>query len=324
MISRLYLMPTHKCNCGCTYCYIPHSERDKQIGYTFLEDTVYQFIDEIKTYKLENQAEIRFIGGEPYLETETISRLSNLFLNSVSGAKVIINSNGTLITENRLKKFNINNLDSLIHILSLDGTEEIHNKRRKLNNKKNAFIAVIEAIRLLQQMNLPVYLNMVLDEYTLSGLEGFMKYLNNQLNINKLSVSLLFKPGAIVDVKTKFDLLEQVYSYAAKNKVLIGGHHRLLGGSEIPEFRCRAGEKTLLLSGDQRIYACQRFVGREEAELFTKELRFVDISCGSCVNKNCYSIENQQLGKKIIELYKSKYPEYLRVNEFDRILFGVL
>ena len=29
MIERLYIMPTHQCNCRCVYCYIPEEERRK-------------------------------------------------------------------------------------------------------------------------------------------------------------------------------------------------------------------------------------------------------------------------------------------------------
>ena len=77
-------MPTQKCNCSCTYCYIPHAETDKKAEYTFLEDSVKQFIEELGTNKTTNNLpEIRFIGGEPYLELESMARLTNLFLGKI-------------------------------------------------------------------------------------------------------------------------------------------------------------------------------------------------------------------------------------------------
>jgi sulfatase maturation enzyme AslB (radical SAM superfamily) len=325
MITKLYLMPTQKCNCSCTYCYIPHTERDKSCEYTFLENTVKQFIAELtKNEELDCHPEIRFIGGEPYLAFESMVKLTNLFLSSIKNSKVIINSNGTLIVDNFSKWLNISRLYDVVHILSLDGTEEIHNTRRKLKNKKNAFKKTVEAIKLLKANNLPVYLNMVLDEYTIAGLGNFMHYLRNDLNINELSVSLLFQPGKKTDELAKFQLLKRVYKLAAENELLIGGHHRLLLGAKIPEFMCRAGEQTLLLSGDQKIYACQRFVGREEAEIFSSSSKFADINCSSCVERSCYSTENQLLGRKLFNLYKNEYSKYLKVNEFDKILFGVI
>lgn len=318
-------MPTQKCNCNCTYCYIPNVERDKEAEYTFLEDTVNQFIEELRLNQTNDSLpEIRFIGGEPYLEFESMAKLTNLFLTEINNGKVIINSNGTLISNKAIKSLYNKSLNRITHIISLDGTEPVHNFRRKLKNKKNAFENTIEGIKLLKTNGFPVYINMVLDKYTISELSPFMQYLKNVLKINELSVSLLFEPGKKINDSDRFNLLEKVYNYAAENKILIGGHHRLLLGAEKPEFMCRAGEQTILLSGDKKIYACQRFVGREEAEVFTRELKFADINCSSCIGKSCYSDENKQLGKKLHELYKSKYPEYLKVNKFDKILFGVL
>jgi len=318
-------MPTQECNCNCTYCYIPHSERNKRAEYTFLENVVVQFIDELKSNQdADSQPEIRFIGGEPYLEFNSMAKLAKLFLEKTKSGRIIINSNGTMINQEKINKLYNNNLEHVIHILSLDGTEHIHNSRRKLNNKENAFKKVTKGIKLLKANKFPVYLNMVLDEYTLSELNNFMQFLRKVLEIKELSVSLLYKPDKKVNGFDRFDLLEKVYSYAAENEILIGGHHRLLLGAEIPEFMCRAGEQTILLSGDKKIYACQRFVGREEAKIFTEELKFADINCSSCVGKSCYSNENQLLGQKLHQLYKEKYPEYLKVNEFDKILFGVL
>jgi sulfatase maturation enzyme AslB (radical SAM superfamily) len=325
MITKLYLMPTQKCNCSCTYCYIPHLERDKGTEYTFVEKAVKQFIEELKSSQLSDyHAEIRFIGGEPYLEFESMVQLTNLFLENIKNGKVVINSNGTLISSDKLNSLNNNCLERIIHIISLDGIESIHNKRRILKSRENAFRKTIDGIKLLMSKGFPVYFNMVLDEYTLGGINEFMQYLQKELKINELSVSLLYEPGKNNHKTDRFSLLKEVYKYAAENEILIGGHHRLLLGVEIPEFMCRAGEQTLLLSGDRKIYACQRFVGREEAEIFTSTHKFADINCSSCVNKNCYSNENILLGKQLHELYLSKYPEYLKVNEFDKILFGVL
>lgn len=324
MITKLYLMPTQLCNCSCTYCYIPHHERSKKAEYTFLSSAVTQFTEELKQNDINKQAEIRFIGGEPYLEFEHLLKITDYFLTEIKTGQIVINSNGTLITENSIKRFNVNQLERIIHIISLDGLERKHNGRRKLKNGNNAYSLAVNGIKLLQKYKMPVFLNMVLDEYTLDGFKPYLEFLKHELNIHQLSVSLLFNPNKKTANETKFQLLKEVYKFAADYEVLIGGHHRLLLGAKIPELLCRAGEQTILLSGDKKIYACQRFVGREEADIFGNDSKFSEISCSACVGKNCYSQENNQLGEKIFNLYQEKYPEYLRVNAFDKILFGVI
>ncbi len=87
---------------------------------------------------------------------------------------------------------------------------------------------------------------------------------------------------------------------------------------------CNAGEKTILISSDKKIYACQRFVGRIEAEYFNESTDFNTVSCGKCVANECYSEDNKQLGKKIFQLYSNGLSKYRSINSFDKILFGVI
>lgn len=324
MITRLYLMPTQNCNCECTYCYIPEVERTKKCDHDNLRSVVNKFIDNLKEQNYYKDPEIRFIGGEPYLDIKFIIELSNLFLERFNSGKIIINTNGTLINKKLLGLIKTEHRNKFIHIVSLDGVEEVHNKRRISKKGQNTFKQTVSGIRILKLLNMPVCINMVLDNYSVNKLNDFMLFLTNELDIHELSVSLLFNPDNPLSNELKYDLIKNAYSLAKENGILLGGHHRLLLGLENPEFMCNAGEKTILISSDKKIYACQRFVGRKEAELFDNSTDFNTVSCGKCVSNECYSDDNKQLGKKIFELYSNGLSSYRSVNSLDKVLFGVI
>ena len=324
MITRLYLMPTQNCNCDCTYCYIPHSERIKKCDHDNLRSVVNKFMDNLDEQNYYKDPEIRFIGGEPYIDINFILELSNSFLDRFKNGKIIINTNGTLINKGILELVKTEHRNRLIHIVSLDGIEEIHNKRRISRNGQNTFEKTVSGIRLLKSLNMPVYINMVLDNYSVNKLNDFMLYLKSELDIYELSVSLLFNPDNPLSNELKYDLIKKAYNLAKENGILLGGHHRLLLGLENPDFMCNAGDKTILISSDKKIYACQRFVGRKEAELFSASTDFNTVACGKCVSNECYSHDNRQLGKKIFELYSNGLSSYRSVNSLDKVLFGVI
>jgi len=126
-------------------------------------------------------------------------------------------------------------------------------------------------------------------------------------------------------VAQRYELLAGAYATAELHEVRVGGHHRLLLGHAIPELRCRAGEKTVVVTCDGRLNACQRFVGsresglRLEATTILREVR-VDHAVASC----CYGPETRALGELLLALYRARYPHYLEVHALDRRLFGVI
>ncbi|MCK5029525.1 MAG: radical SAM protein, partial [Bacteroidales bacterium] len=185
-------MPTHNCNCECTYCYIPDNERNKKSDHSYLRSVVKDFMDNLEKYNYNQKPEIRFIGGEPYLDINFIIEISNLFLERFKKGKIIINTNGTLISKEKLESINYKNRERFIHIISLDGIEEVHNERRISKNGQNSFNQTVGGINLLKSINMPVYINMVLDEFSIARLNDFMVYLKSELRINELSVSLLY------------------------------------------------------------------------------------------------------------------------------------
>jgi len=321
------MMPTSHCNSNCTYCYIPHKNNHKQkennnIFYHWLEEFI-QKIDQ--NHNSQPSHEIRLIGGEPYLKPELIKNISSRFLSFCDNGKIFINTNGTLLTKERLKNFAPHHRKRIYHIVSLDGIEHVHNARRKLKNEKNAFRETIKGIKLLQKLQMPFLLNMVLDKFTYNYLDAFIDFLIKELNINELGVSLLYEPDKKSKPENDFTLLKKTYAIADKHGIKLSGHHRLKLGHRIQSLQCKAGEKSVLISQDGKLFACQRFVGRTEGCQSIEKLE--EIPSGKLheqVKKTCYCHEQETLGDLLYEMYKTQYPSYLGTTELDKQFFGVI
>jgi sulfatase maturation enzyme AslB (radical SAM superfamily) len=313
-------MPTQKCNSECVYCYIPKEENQKEGDNEFFCKIVDKFINDLKDKNINPQ--LRFIGGEPYLKFDLITKLIKEFTTSFPKAMVTINTNGTLINFKTIKE-TLPYRKNLIHITSLDGCEEINNKRRLLKDSSNFFKRVVSSIKLLKKHDFPIYINMVLDNQTLAGLEDFIRYIKFFLKLKNLSVSLLHQSN--MKKEKKLEMLRKVYKISDKYNVQIGGHHRLLLGKRIPGLKCFAGDKTILVTSDKKLAACQRFIGNGfENQPCGLDMDFTSIKSKYSPEDCCYSKDNLWLGDRLFKMYQEKYPEYLEVNSLDKILFGVI
>lgn len=326
MINSLYMMPTNKCNSACSYCYIPHKMAEQVENNAIFYDWLDKFIHHIKEEENQNNSpEIRIIGGEPYLKPKLIKDIAHQFLSSFKTSTVIINTNGTLLTKEFLTTIPKKQRKRIIHVVSIDGTENIHNARRKLKNRKNAFRETINGIKLLQQFGMPFSINMVLDEFSVSHLDSFMNYLTKEMQVFEMGVSLLYQPGQKSKPKEEFKLLKRAYDLAEKHGILLSGHHRLKLGHRINLLQCKAGQKSVLITPQGKMFACQRFVGRTEGiENITELSRVPFDKFHEQVNKTCYCHEQETLGDLLYKLYEDYYPSYLKVTKLDKRFFGVI
>jgi len=295
---------------------------NNDIFFDWLQNFIYHIEQE---QNQDNSPEIRIIGGEPYLKPGLIKDISHQFLSSIKTGTVIINTNGTLIKKEFLTTIPKKQRERIVHVISLDGTEGVHNERRKLKNRKNAFRETINGIKLLQHFGMPFSINMVLDEFTIRHLERFMNYLTKEIQVFEMGVSLLYQPGQKSKPEEEFSLLKRTYAMAEKHGIMLSGHHRLKLGHRISSLQCKAGQKSVLVTPQGKMFACQRFVGRTGGVENIKDLRSVPFDkFNEQVNNTCYCHEQETLGDFLYKLYEDNYPSYLKVTKLDKRFFGVI
>lgn len=317
-LQTLYLMPTLACNCRCTYCYIPEEERARSAAPPDFVPLLAAFLQEA-----EAAAQLRFVGGEPLLLPALVAELTALFVQARPEGLVVVNSNGTLLTQETVAPF-VPLAGRMLFVVSLDGLQPVHDSRRRLLSGESAFAAAMRGITLLGEAGIRVVCNMVLDGANGAQLGTFFDFLAGELGMHEVSVSLNSRPKGEFPVEEKIGLLKAAYHAAARAGLAVSGHHRLLLGHRIPELRCRAGEKTVLFTPDLRAFACQRFVGQMAAATWTPGVAVASLVDGGAARACCGGAETLALGNALYEFYEREYPQYLRLNTLDRLLFGVL
>jgi sulfatase maturation enzyme AslB (radical SAM superfamily) len=317
-LKTLYLMPTLECNGVCGYCYIPADEKRPLQAATGFRSALKAFLAEAPA-----DAQLRFIGGEPCLALAEVQDLTALFLAVRPAGFVVVNTNGTLLDDDALLPFRQWG-GRIVFIVSLDGLAEVHNRRRRLRDGRDAWVAAVDGIRALQRAGITVYCNMVLDQENRAGLDGFFHFLHTGLGMDGVSVSLRSDPAQPLPVETRSVLLIDAYRAARGHGLRVGGHHRLMLGERIPALACRAGDQTLLLAPDRRVYACQRFVGKVLAHRWEPGETLVCHPGRETVVSCCYDETALALGGVLYDFYEQECPEYLAVHPLDHILFGVI
>ena len=132
---------TDNCNLACTYCY----QINKQTHVIPLE-TGKKFIDQLLDGKFNDYCDysdsegiiLEFIGGEPFLEIDIISELTDYFIQGMidrnhhwlNRFRISICSNGTLYFQPKVQEYIRKHSHHLSFSISIDGNKKLHDACR--------------------------------------------------------------------------------------------------------------------------------------------------------------------------------------------------
>lgn len=144
--NQLILSITEDCNFRCSYCIYSDqfkNSRNHSLKYMSFEiakkavDIYLKFFCLGKTYNLFKKPTFSFYGGEPLLNFDLIRKVVN-YVNSkyLGDVQFTITTNGSLLDKQVADYLIKNNFSILI---SLDGNEEEHNRKRKYKNNGPTF-----------------------------------------------------------------------------------------------------------------------------------------------------------------------------------------
>lgn len=145
----LTIAPTSDCNFRCIYCYEKKAIKDQYMT----RETERSIINWLKNKtKTIESFSVTWYGGEPLLAMDTIERLSKEFIDICTQNNLFFSSsiitNGYLLTNeilNKLKECKVTFMQ-----VTVDGTEEYHNKRRPLKDGKPTFKTIINNLSKLK------------------------------------------------------------------------------------------------------------------------------------------------------------------------------
>lgn len=141
------IMPSKNCQLGCNYCGQDHvkGQMDEQYHNKFLDRVNFK-IDERKYDMLS----ISWFGGEPLMGLTTLKKLSTKLQKIASDKR--LNYKAKMVTNGLVLKKNIfldlvNNHKIKRFEITLDGTEEYHDKRRHLKSGEKSFDIIFNNLK---------------------------------------------------------------------------------------------------------------------------------------------------------------------------------
>lgn len=214
------LIPSYACNLCCTYCYEKTYSiyKSKYKDGLQLIDKQFAFIDNlVSSYENPSDIRITIMGGEPLL-AEQYNVIEYLITQAKERSYTIdVVTNGVEL-DCFIPLLNSSTVD---HIqVTLDGIEEIHNKRRVFHDGSGSFSKIISNIQLSLQHHIHVYLRVNIDAEnieTLPLLAKLLKSLENQEYLHPY-IYLLQDGGCSGDANVIRELsgIEQVYTLEKK------------------------------------------------------------------------------------------------------------
>ncbi len=149
MNLSLVIAPTLDCNMRCKYCY-EDKKNEKMYMSSETEENIVKFAQNYINRNRPTNFHVTWYGGEPLLAMDTIINLSKKFIdisneNNLTYSAGLITNGIYLNDENQLRLLE-NSQINFVQV-TIDGTEEVHNKRRYLKNGTDNFHTIINNIR---------------------------------------------------------------------------------------------------------------------------------------------------------------------------------
>ncbi len=191
--------PTHKCNLGCIYCYVPETAEQGMMDEATLRNTI-EKVTKFNGNINGKKRETHFIwhGGEPLIMGlpffEKIVEIEKPLREEGYRISNGIQSNGTLVNDAFLdfceeqNDFNIG--------LSLDGPKEMHNTTRPYKDGSGSFDDVYKAVKLFKKRN-----EKLRNEGKKGNLGGGIICILNKLNIGKIDELYKFFHEENINIK---------------------------------------------------------------------------------------------------------------------------
>ena len=158
-VKDITIQVTEDCNLKCSYCY-QHNKTSKvldvEVGKKFI-DLILESDEKSNKYIQSRKclgAVLNFIGGEPFLEIDNISILTDYFINKMIELdhpwlfryKINIGTNGLLYFSDKVQKYIQKHHNHLCIGITIDGNKELHDKCRIDFNGKGSYDRAISAL----------------------------------------------------------------------------------------------------------------------------------------------------------------------------------
>ncbi len=294
---------TYACNYRCPYCYEQGLQGDGRMSDETIED-ICAFVEECYERNAFTSLWVEWYGGDPSLALDRVEELSRRLIawcdeHGIDYDAMIL-TNCLLIDRNAVDMLKSCRVSEAL--LTIDGPEEVHNRRRVAADGSNSYAKNIEAARLFREAGIRVSAGMNVDRNTIALYPALRDRLREELNID-LSMNRLCDYGGFYGTRNfkapEFDLLthEEFCQLRHDQFVQDGFSAGTLRAMLRPVSRfCRGQlEDYYVIDCHGDVYSCDGYMGQAEHRKFNLEdmdygshLHEVthdatrDVQCGNC------------------------------------------
>lgn len=292
-LVKLRLEISHLCNGRCKYCLVFGNKVEK---FDVLD--IKKFWKEFSNKNwFKDLKSIFIIGGEPLLYFEEISFIIDNFKGRIS-----FSTNGTLLTEEMVKKFSKSNVSVYI---SLDGPTFDDNINRVYVDGKYMYPDIIKGINLLRKYNISFGIFMVASKETIHKAKDMILELDEKYSPSRIGYSL---PHWTHDYKNEDlaeefrDVLIELYKNRKKIKADIpqmSWRLNPLREGKIKKFSCGLHTTQTTILPNQSFIRCSKIDNENDnlKEYVTNELlnknspielaKDTNSCCSKCIAVSC-------------------------------------
>ncbi|MGB8450995.1 MAG: radical SAM protein [Anaerocolumna sp.] len=309
---RLTVVLTRQCNCSCIYCYQDHLCKNSSMNQEIIDHLI-SFTEKYMEENKLSDLEVVFFGGEPLLKKDLITYASKKWHGKLADHyKFAIITNGTLIEKDDVIQWNKYNLNSLK--ITLDGIQEIHDKRRHYKSGKGSFNDIINNIKTVHKIA-NIVINIVLDESNFPEIYSLIDLIKElQLKLS-ICINLTRVHGKEITEKESGYLID-LASYIKKRNIY---QYSSIGNpdGEICPYKKK---HSFSIDTNLKIFMCNAFIDDHDYSIgniddyYTKEI--IDVNEPMCLKCKylpvCYSgCKYDNHCKK--EYFKSTIPELVKI-----------
>ena len=253
---------TNGCNLNCTYCFVSAYQKKMRLL------TIEKFVEILYFLKNEKENTMHFYfagAGEPTINFKLLKLIPSLCKeNGFNKCIFELTTNGTMLTQEVIDFLKSNNF---ILLVSMDGSEALHNKTRVYHNGKGSFDAVFKSIKLLQKNEINFKCNTVIQPGNDSLVELFSFFEQNKINFvfniatNSVSGHFIPQKKDLVIFEGQLSILVDKYKELIEKNIKIHAV-KLINDIKKIHFReihkngCVASKEGFHIDIDGNIYSC--------------------------------------------------------------------
>ncbi|AEX85907.1 radical SAM additional 4Fe4S-binding domain protein [Marinitoga piezophila KA3] len=272
---HLTITMTTNCNFNCKYCYQSQAKEISQKPFQINNikkqtiDSIIMLVKEKIKEKKPKIFSVTFWGGEPLLEKNKILKISKNIKNICEKENIeydaFIITNGYLLNETTIKELKKAGVGKLI--ITLDGTEEEHNKLRILKNGNGTFEKIYENIK---KASKEIFVKIRINVFPHNV--NSIKRLIDKISEDNLKVEIDLRQGEMADNNKlkSFTLKEfakvesELYNYIIE-KIEYYNFNPFV---RINQARCDATSvNSLVIDADGKLYKCWGEIGGISKEI---------------------------------------------------------